>query len=191
MARASGGAIAAIVVPWIAILFGWRYAFVFSGVLGFIWLIPWLYFYYPLDKHPRVTAEERALIYAGHDTSTASAERGVARWLNLLKHSNVWGIIIGRSLTDPIWWFYVFWIPQYLSDARGMSLKQIAAVAWLPFVAADIGNFSGGFASAFLHQTRHARGTRAQMGLRPQFVFRCSPEFRRRRSTVPTGRFSI
>ena len=145
-----GGAIAAIAVPWIAILVGWRYAFVLSGLLGFLWLIVWLYVYYPLDRHPRVTAEERALIVAGHDTATTSAHRGVMRWLSLLRHSNVWGIVIGRSLTDPVWWFYVFWLPQYLSDARGFSLKQIAAFAWLPFVAADIGNFTGGLASGYL-----------------------------------------
>jgi ACS family hexuronate transporter-like MFS transporter len=145
-----GGAIAALAVPWVAILLGWRYAFLLSGLLGFLWLIVWLAVYYPLDRHPRVTAEERALIVAGHDTAAASAQRGVGRWLSLLKQSNVWGIVLGRSLTDPIWWFYVFWLPQYLSDARGFSLKQIAAFAWLPFVAADIGNFTGGLASGFL-----------------------------------------
>ena len=62
----------------------------------------------------------------------------------------MWGIVLGRSLTDPIWWFYVFWLPKYLSDARGFSLKQIAAFAWLPFVASDIGNFTGGLASGYL-----------------------------------------
>jgi ACS family hexuronate transporter-like MFS transporter len=145
-----GGAIAALVVPWIAILLGWRFAFVQSGLLGFLWLIAWLLIYRPLDRHPRVTAEERALILAGQDTARVSAQKGLARWLSLLKQPNVWGIVLGRSLTDPIWWFYVFWLPQYLSDARGFSLKQIAAFAWLPFVAADIGNFTGGFASGFL-----------------------------------------
>ena len=145
-----GGAIAALAVPWVAILFGWRYAFVLSGVLGFLWLILWLVLYHPLDRHPRMSAEERALIAAGRDTATVSAQKGAGRWLSLLKQSNVWGIVLGRSLTDPIWWFYVFWLPQYLSDARGFSLKQIAAFAWLPFVAADIGNFTGGFASGFL-----------------------------------------
>ncbi len=145
-----GGAIAALVVPWVAILFGWRYAFVFSGALGFVWLIAWLAVYYPLNRHPRVTPEERALIEAGRDTDTTSARSGVSRYLVLLKQSNVWGIVLGRSLTDPIWWFYVFWLPQYLSDARGFSLKQIAAFAWLPFVAADIGNFTGGLASGYL-----------------------------------------
>jgi len=145
-----GGAIAAVAVPWIAIMVGWRYAFLLSGILGIVWLVAWLLIYHPLASHPRVTAEERALIEAGRDTAATSAKRGVARWLSLLKQSNVWGIVIGRSLTDPIWWFYVFWLPQYLSDARGFSLKQIAAFAWLPFVAADIGNFTGGFVSGFL-----------------------------------------
>lgn len=145
-----GGAIAAPAVPWVAILLGWRYAFVVSGFLGFLWLIAWLAIYHPLDRHPRMSIKERALIEAGRDTDAASPQRGMERWLSLLRQSNVWGIVIGRSLTDPIWWFYVFWLPQYLSDARGFSLKQIAAFAWLPFVAADIGNFTGGFASGLL-----------------------------------------
>jgi ACS family hexuronate transporter-like MFS transporter len=58
--------------------------------------------------------------------------------------------VIGRSLTDPVWWFYLFWLPQYLSDARGFSLKQIAMFAWIPFIAADAGNFIGGFVSGAL-----------------------------------------
>jgi MFS transporter, ACS family, hexuronate transporter len=145
-----GGALAAIIVPWIAIMFGWRYAFVQSGILGFIWLGVWLAVYHPLDRHPRATAEERVLIKSGHDTAAASPQKGLSRWLSLLRQPNTWGIVLGRSLTDPIWWFYVFWLPQYLSDARGFSLKQIASFAWIPFVAADVGNFTGGLASGFL-----------------------------------------
>ncbi|HEV2382333.1 MAG TPA: MFS transporter [Terriglobia bacterium] len=145
-----GGAIAAVMVPWVSLALGWRYAFAVSGVLGFAWLLLWLRIYYPLYRHPRVSDQERALIEAGHDTAKQSARSGLARWLHLLRDRNSWGILLGRSLTDPIWWFYVFWLPQYLSDARGFSLKQIAAFAWIPFVAADIGNFTGGFASAFL-----------------------------------------
>jgi len=145
-----GGALAALVIPWIAIYLGWRSAFAFSGVLGFIWLIVWLAVYHPLDRHPRITSEERNLIVAGRDTATTSSRRGARRWLSLLGQSNVWGIVLGRSLTDPIWWFYISWLPQYLSDARGFSLRQIAVFSWLPFVAADVGNFTGGFASGFL-----------------------------------------
>jgi ACS family hexuronate transporter-like MFS transporter len=144
-----GGALAAVVIPWIAIAFGWRWSFVFSGSLGFIWLVMWLRIYHPLDRHPGVTPEEVALIRAGQNPALTSQRNGFQRWLGLLKNANVWGIVLGRSLTDPIWWFYIFWLPQYLSDARGFSLKRIALFAWIPFVAADLGNFTGGWISGY------------------------------------------
>src|SRR6202034_3378259 len=138
-----------LVIPLIAVAFGWRAAFVFSGLIGFVWLMVWLRVYHPLDRHPRVSAGEVSLIRAGQDAPAASAQRGVRRWLELLKNRNVWGIVLGRALTDPIWWFYVFWLPQYLSDARGFSMTRIALFAWLPFVAADLGNFTGGLISGY------------------------------------------
>lgn len=144
-----GGALAALLIPLIALTVGWRWAFVVSGALGLFWLILWLRIYHPLDRHPRVTRQEIDLIRAGQDAPPQSKERGVHRWLALTKNPNVWAIVLGRSLTDPIWWFYVFWLPQYLSDARGFSLKQIALSAWVPFVAADIGNFTGGWISGY------------------------------------------
>jgi len=144
-----GGALAALVIPWIAIAFGWRWSFVFSGTLGFVWLAAWLHVYHPLDRHPRVTTEEVALIHAGQEKALRSERKGISRWLHLLKDRNVWGVVLGRALTDPIWWFYVFWLPQYLSDARGFSLKRIALFAWVPFVAADLGNFTGGLISGY------------------------------------------
>src|SRR5271156_1737218 len=144
-----GGAVAALAIPLIALAFGWRWSFIFSGLLGFVWLAMWLRVYHPLDRHPRVTPEEVALIRAGQDVTLRYKMRGVARWLALVKSSNVWAIVLGRGLTDPIWWFYIFWLPQYLSDARGFSLKRIALFAWIPFVAADVGNFTGGFISGY------------------------------------------
>src|SRR3984885_7704024 len=144
-----GGAVAALAIPLIALAFGWRSAFLVSGALGFVWLAVWLRVYHPLDRHPRVTEEEVALIRAGQDAPPTSAERGVHRWLTLARNRNVWGIVLGRALTDPIWWFYVFWLPQYLSDARGFSLQRIALFAWMPFIAADIGNFTGGWISGY------------------------------------------
>ena len=144
-----GGAVAALSIPLIAIEFGWRSAFVFSGAIGFVWLLMWLRVYHLLDDHPRVTPEEVALIRAGQDVPVASAQRGVARWLNLAGNRNVWGIVLGRALTDPIWWFYIAWLPKYLSDARGFSLQRIAIFAWMPFIAADLGNFTGGLISGY------------------------------------------
>jgi ACS family hexuronate transporter-like MFS transporter len=145
-----GGALAAIAIPLIALRAGWRWAFIVAGLLGLVWVVVWLLVYHPLDRHPRVTAEEVALINAGRDAALTSQERGLKRWLGLAGNPNVWGIVLGRSLTDPIWWFYVFWLPQYLSDARGFSLKRIALFAWIPFIAADIGNFTGGLISGYL-----------------------------------------
>src|SRR6202041_3001404 len=109
----------------------------------------WLRVYHPSDRHPRVTAAEVALIHAGQDTPRGSARRGLGRYLDLARNPNCWGIVLGRALTDPIWWFYVFWLPQYLSDARGFSLKRIALFGWIPFVAADLGNFTGGLISGY------------------------------------------
>lgn len=145
-----GGIAAALLIPWLAILAGWRYAFVVAGSLGIVWVILWVALYHPPDQHPRLSDEERELIKSGRETATASAQKGLDRWLSLLKQPNVWGVVLGRSLTDPIWWFYVFWLPQYLSDERGFSLKQIAAFAWIPFLASALGNYTGGFTSAFL-----------------------------------------
>lgn len=143
-----GGALAALVIPWIAIAFGWRWSFVFSGMLGFLWLLLWLRIYYPLDRHPKVTQSEADFIRMGQDMDDPASEKhGIARWLDLLKDRNTWAIVLGRALTDPIGWFYIFWLPQYLSDARGFSLQRIALFAWIPFVAADLGNFTGGWIS--------------------------------------------
>lgn len=133
-----GGAVAAIAIPWIALKIGWRFAFTLSGVLGFLWLAVWLAVY------PRSRRSSRA-------TAPASLNlRNVKSWLPLLKRRETWAVVIGRSLTDPIWWFYVFWLPQYFSDTRGFSLQQIAAFTWIPFVAADLGNFAGGLSSGAL-----------------------------------------
>jgi ACS family hexuronate transporter-like MFS transporter len=144
-----GGAVAALIIPLIALAFGWRWAFLFSGGLGFLWLLVWLRVYHPLDRHPRVSAAEVSFIRAGQDVPRISPRPGVRRWMNLVRDRNVWGVVLGRALTDPIWWFYVFWLPQYLSDARGFSLKRIALFAWMPFIAADLGNFTGGLISGY------------------------------------------
>jgi ACS family hexuronate transporter-like MFS transporter len=144
-----GGAVAALSIPLIAIRFGWRSAFVFSGLIGFVWLLMWLRVYHLPDRHPRVTPEEISYIRAGQDVPSASPERGPRRWLKLARDRNVWGIVLGRALTDPIWWFYIAWLPKYLSDARGFSLERIALFAWMPFIAADVGNFTGGLISGY------------------------------------------
>lgn len=149
----SGSSVGAVIAPpfvaFIAYQFGWRYSFVAAGLLGFLWLIPWFYFYHPFSTHPRLGEEERKLIQERRGTPGPSVLKGARRYLVLLKERNLWGIAIGRSLTDPIWWFYVFWLPAYFSEVRGFSLKEIGAFVWIPFLAADIGNFTGGFVTGY------------------------------------------
>jgi ACS family hexuronate transporter-like MFS transporter len=133
-----GGALAALSIPWIALRFGWRAAFAFSGLLGFVWLAWWL-LVCPAVKR------------TGTPEAAATPVRQTFRlWLEMLRTREAWAIVLGRSLTDPVWWFYVFWLPQYLSDARGFSLEKISLFAWIPFVAADAGNFAGGYFSGLL-----------------------------------------
>ena len=102
------------------------------------------------DRHPRVSPAE-GCVYPGRTGyfvrfhARAACNDGSA----LITNRNVWGIVLGRALSDPIGWFYVFWLPQYLSDARGFSLQRIAMFAWMPFIAADIGNFTGGLISGY------------------------------------------
>jgi ACS family hexuronate transporter-like MFS transporter len=121
-----GAAVAALTIPLISLALGWRHAFTVSGILGLIWLGFWWMNYHPREKHPKLSAEEAAIIDDGVD-KTIPKEPFLVVLRKLWKNPNAWGILLGRSLTDPMWWFYVFWLPQYLSDARGFSLKQIAA----------------------------------------------------------------
>jgi len=127
-----GGAIAALSIPLIALRFGWRAAFAFSGLLGVAWLVWWL------------------LVCPRTERSHEDKKPTFRLWVRMLGRPETWAIVLGRSLTDPVWWFYVFWLPQYLSDSRGFSLQKISLFAWIPFVAADAGNFVGGYISGWL-----------------------------------------
>lgn len=144
-----GGVVATPLVAWLVFHYGWRFAFLATGALAAWWLVGWLCIYRPPERHPRITAEELNLVLANRTSD--SRELGPSpKWLSLLASRGVWGIVLGRMLTDCVWWFYVNWLPKYLADARGFSLSQIAALAWIPFVSADLGNLGGGWLSGHL-----------------------------------------
>jgi len=146
----SGASIGSVVAPPMIIglnaLFGWQATFVVVGIIGFGWLGLWLRFYETPERHPRITAEELALIQQDRDAKSA---RPIA-WRELLRHREVWAIVISRFFADPVWWLYITWLPLYLYKVHGFSLKQIGLFAWLPYVAADAGSLCGGWASGFL-----------------------------------------
>jgi ACS family hexuronate transporter-like MFS transporter len=148
----SGSSIGAAVAPMIVLAlqshFGsWRAAFVITGGLSLTWVIAWRAFYQSPEEHARISAEERSLILADRDRERLPMAGG--RWLDLLKMRQTWGLIVGRLLTDPVWYFITDWFAIFLV-ARGYRLEQSLLVFWIPFVAADAGNFLGGGISSWL-----------------------------------------
>ncbi len=143
-----GGAIAPFIVLSIYFRWGWRPAIAVPGVLGFLWILLWRKVYRPPDTHPRISDSERKMLAQDkEDLATSNASR--PRWLDLLKLPQTWGTIIGRSFTDPVWFFVTDWFPIYLV-AKGIDLRSGIIAVWVPFLAADLGNFAGGIASGWL-----------------------------------------
>lgn len=148
---AIGGAIAPALVVWLYGTFGsWRPVFVITGLLGLVWMAVWSRLYYLPEEHPNIGADERAMILASREE--LSAEEGAAEapgWRALLGLRKTWGIILGRSFTDPVWFFVSDWFAIYLVS-KGFSLSDTLLSFWVPFLAADIGNFAGGGVSSWL-----------------------------------------
>lgn len=144
-----GGAVATFLIPAIYFRWGWRPAFIIPGLLGFIWLFVWRRFYFLPQDHPRITPAEREMILSENVSSGEAQGTPRARWKDLLKLPQTWGTIIAKALTDPVWFFVTDWFPIYLV-AKGISLKSGLLAIWVPFIAADLGNFFGGAASGFL-----------------------------------------
>jgi ACS family hexuronate transporter-like MFS transporter len=143
-----GGAIAPFFVLWIYFRFGWRIAFVVPGLLGIPWLVAWRWLYYTPQEHPRISEAERNMILA--DTVEPGSENKMRpRWRDLLKLPQTWGTIIARTFTDPVFFFIADWFPIYLV-AKGIPLKSGLIAVWIPFLAADLGNFFGGGMSGYL-----------------------------------------
>lgn len=144
-----GGAVAPFIVFAIYNHWGWRPAFAIPGMLGFVWLLIWRFAYYPPKDHPRLSHEERQMILSDAADSDAFAEKPRSRWVDLLTIPQTWGVIIARSFTDPVWFFIADWFPIYLV-AKGFPLKSGLIAIWIPFIAADLGNFFGGASSGYL-----------------------------------------
>ncbi len=151
-----GGAIAPFLILPIYLRWGWRPAFVIPGLLGFIWLAVWRRSYFLPSEHPRIAESERQMILSETSVASDAAERRM-KWGALLKLPQTWGTIVSKALTDPVWFFITDWFPLYLV-AKGISPKGAAFTFWIPFVAADLGNFFGGWASGFLIKRGWALG---------------------------------
>jgi ACS family hexuronate transporter-like MFS transporter len=127
-----GATIAPPLIAWLALQYGWRAAFVGTGAAGFVWLVVWL------------------LVYRSPDGAAPARTREPIEWGTILRDRGVWGLAIARLIADPVWYFYLFWFPKYLTDERGMGLVEVASLAWIVYLAADIGSIGGGWFSGRL-----------------------------------------
>jgi len=141
-----GAVLAPIAVPLIAATWGWRAAFILTGALGFLWVGAWWALYQPADSHPRLSAAERRYIQDGAEEPLVE-KTPLSRILGMRQ---LWAFAMGKLLTDPIWWFYLFWLPKFLAQEHGV--RGVALIPYLTtvYIVADVGSVAGGYLSSAL-----------------------------------------
>ncbi len=143
-----GGAISPFIVLSIYFRWGWRPAFAVPGCFGLLWLVVWRWLYHPPALHPRISDAERRMLAADR-ADFEFAGHAPRRWRDLLALPQTWGVIVAKAFTDPVWFFVADWFPIYLV-AKGIDLRSGLLAVWVPFIAADLGNFFGGGVSGYL-----------------------------------------
>ena len=151
----SGAALGSIVAPpliailWVAI--GWKMTFALLGLLGLIWVIPWLLINKAIpSKHPWITEEEKKHILSGMEEKQKDVEGEGLSMKEILSHKESWAVLASRFFVEPIWWLFVGWMPIYLADVYGFNVKEIGFFAWVPYVGAAVGSLAGGYYSGRL-----------------------------------------
>jgi ACS family hexuronate transporter-like MFS transporter len=141
-----GAVVAPAVVPWITITYGWPAAFVATGALGFLWLIAWALMYERPEIHTRVSKSELAFIQSDEVEPPAAK----VPWVTLMKYRQTWSFIIGKFLTDPIWWFYLYWLPKFLNKTYGLTITDLGLPLIVIYMMTSIGSIGGGWLSGAL-----------------------------------------
>ena len=143
-----GPILAPIIIPWIALTWGWQAAFIVAGLAGFIWLAFWIPFYNVPERQKRLSAAELAYIQSDLDESHAEAP-GKVPWLRLLKFRKTWSMIVGRFLTDPVWWFFLIWLPDYFMKTRHLDIAHswvlLVTIYGIVTVLSNIGGWLPGY----------------------------------------------
>jgi ACS family hexuronate transporter-like MFS transporter len=140
-----GALVAPLVVPWITLTWGWSWAFIITGALGFLWLAVWLLVYHPPREHPSLSKAELDYI----ESDPVESVQPIA-WRRLLPHRQTWAFVAGKFLTDPIWWLYLYWVPDFLHKAHHIDLKGSALPIFVIYQIATIGSVAGGWLPARL-----------------------------------------
>ncbi len=145
-----GAVFAPILVPLILALYGWQEAFIITGAIGFVWLIFWLYYYEIPSRHKKVTEAELAHIHSDNEPDTSNEKP--LTWGKLFKERQTYVFIIGKLLTDPIWWFFLFWLPSYFSTSFSLDLKKPGWPLVIIYMATSVGSIGGGYLSSYFIQ---------------------------------------
>jgi ACS family hexuronate transporter-like MFS transporter len=140
-----GALVTPLVVPLIVVAWGWYEAFIMTGAIGFIWLIFWLIFYRKPEDHPTLSKAE--LEYIQSDPVEPAVK---IPWKNLFPHRQTWAFAVGKFMTDPIWWVYLFWLPDFLNKKHGLDLKTFGIPLAIIYIIADVGSIGGGWISSAL-----------------------------------------
>jgi ACS family hexuronate transporter-like MFS transporter len=140
-----GALMTPLIVPWITLTYGWYWAFIATGAIGFLWLLFWIPLYREPETHPRVNASELAYIRSDPPDPTRHIP-----WRTILPHRQTWAFMIGKFLTDPVWWLYLFWIPDFLNRNHGIDLRLIGPPLVVIYLVADVGSIGGGWLSSAL-----------------------------------------
>ncbi len=138
-----GAVVAPLVVPWITLTWGWQEAFIFTGLLGFIWVALWIWKYEIPERHKRLTKAELAYI----NSDPPEEEIAKIPWLKLLRYKQAWAFVIGKFLTDPIWWFYLYWLPLFLNKRYNLDLANLGLPLIVIYTMTSIGSIGGGWLS--------------------------------------------
>ncbi len=146
---AIGGIISIPLIAYLTVFFSWKMIFIIVGLIGLLWLIPWVILVKaPPKTHPWLTDEEREYILTGQKTTDADEDTDEDEYVpstaGILSHKQSWGVIIASAAIDPIWWLFVFWIPIYLNEVYGMDVQSIGLYGWVPYVGAMFGAWFGG-----------------------------------------------
>ena len=164
-----GAIVAPAVVPFIALTWGWHAAFVAAGVAGFVWLLLWIPFYEVPERVARLSAGELAHIRSDADEGAANAAPRPS-WLSLLKQREAWSFIVGKFLTDPVWWFFLIWLPDYFKKTRGLDIKQSWVHLVSIYVIVTVLSIAGGWLTGALSRRGMSSSRARKTGM---FLFAC------------------
>ncbi|MDP4172572.1 MAG: MFS transporter [Bacteroidota bacterium] len=141
-----GAVFAPLAVPWLTLTFGWQSAFIVTGAIGFLWIIFWLLIYERPEKHKSVTKAELEYILSDPEVDEPGEK---IPWSHLLKYRQTWAFVIAKFMTDPVWWFYLFWLPKFLNKEYGLDLAHLGLPLIVIYTMTSVGSIGGGWLSSF------------------------------------------